>query len=1053
MISKFFINRPIFAAVLAIIIVLTGSIALFELPIAEYPNITPPTVSVTASYPGASAEVIAETVGAPIEQSVNGVENMLYMSSTSNNDGTYSLTVTFEVGTDLDIATVLVQNKVAQALPKIPDIVQKLGVVTDKSSSGVSVQAANLVMIAAIQSDDDIVDSLFLSNYAKVYIADELKRIPGVSNVSIYGVNDYSIRVWMDPSKLKDRGLSTDDVKNAILSQNVQVAAGQLGQTPSASNQKNQYALIVSPGRLSDVEQFENIIIRADEKGRSIHLKDVANISLGSKDYTMFFHLNGKQAAGIAIYQLPSANALEIQKQVTERLTELSKKFPEGMSYTVPLDTTKYVKVSIDEVIETLVIAIILVFIVMYMFLQSWRATLIPAITIPVALIGTFAVMSVLGFSINILTLFGLVLAIGIVVDDAIVVVENTSRHLEEGMNRKEAAIQAMKEVTGPIIATTLVLMSVFMPAASMSGITGQLYKQFALTIAVSTLFSAFNALTLSPSLCALILKPNEEKKQSFIFRWFNKGYDYVYGGYSKILLFSVRKYGLSLLVFLGVAAFGLVDFNMLPTSFIPQEDQGYVMTSVELPKSASMNRTAEVNKQLDKIYGNTPGVASWMTVDGFSIMDGTTAPNRATVFVIFEPWDERIDEGLDIDHIMQDLSKRYEEVFDAKVTSFVPPAISGLGNTGGFQMVIMDKSGAEYANLQKVAKGFVSAGQQQPSLTGVGTTFDAKIPQLRLDVKKEKTEMMGVSLNTIYDALNAFTGQQYIDDFTRWNRTYQVNIESKAEYRNKVDDLWNMYVKSDKGEMISIGTLVDISYEEAPEMVTRYNLYNAAYINGDAKSGFSSGDAITTMDQLSQKQLDEGMVAEWTGLAFQQIQSNGSVIFVFLLAVVFVYLVLAAQYESWLDPLGVILAVPLALFGAVVAVQLRGLTNDVYMQIGIVLLVALASKNAILIIEFARDNIAEGEKLFDAIIDAAKVRFRPILMTSFAFILGVYPLVIASGAGANSRHSLGTTVFGGMLAATFLAIIFVPSNYYILHKYLGKKETEKLEENKEKSE
>ncbi|MBB6463962.1 efflux RND transporter permease subunit [Flammeovirga kamogawensis] len=1042
MISKFFINRPIFSAVLAIIIVLTGSIALFNLPIAEYPNITPPTVNVTASYPGASADVIAETVGAPIEQSVNGVENMLYMSSTSNNDGTYSLTITFEVGTDLDIATVLVQNKVAQALPKIPDIVQTLGVVTDKSSSGVSVQAANLVMIAAIQSDDAVVDSLFLSNYAKVYIADEIKRIPGVSNVSIYGVNDYSIRIWMDPSKLKDRGLSSADVKNSILSQNVQVAAGQLGQTPSSSTQKNQYALVVAPGRLTDVDQFKNIIIKTDQQGHTVYLKDVASVELGTKDYNMFFHLKGKQAAGIAIYQLPSANALEIQKQVNERMSILSEKFPQGMSYSVPLDTTKFVRVSIDEVVETLAIAIFLVFIVMFMFLQDWRATLIPAITIPVALIGTFTVMSAMGFSINMLTLFGLVLAIGIVVDDAIVVVENTSRHLEEGKSRKEAAILAMQEVTGPIIATTLVLMSVFLPAASMGGITGELYKQFALTIAVSTLFSAFNALTLSPALCAMILQPKaKDKKEFFIFRWFNAGYNKVFSGYATVLTFAVRKYGISLLVFIAISAFGIFDFTQLPTSFIPQEDQGYVMTSVELPKSASMNRTAEINRQLDELYSNVPGVKTWMTVEGFSIMDGTTAPNRATIFVIFDDWDVRLKKGQDIDHIMKDLSERYDTVLGAQVYSFVPPAISGLGNSGGFQMVILDKGNNDYNTLQKVVDEFVDEGNQQASLSGVGTTFNSKIPQLKVDVKIEKAQMMGISLNTIYDALNAFTGQQYVDDFSRWNRTYQVNIESRADYRTKVDDLWNLYVKSTSGKMISIGSLVDVSYMEAPEIVSRYNLYNAAFINGNAAIGYSSGDALTTMTEMSTSKLDKSMTASWTGLAYQQIKANGSVIFVFLLAVIFVYLVLAAQYESWIDPFGVILAVPLALFGAVISIQMRGLTNDIYMQIGIVLLVALASKNAILIIEFARDNIAKGEKLYEAIVDAAKVRFRPILMTSFAFILGVYPLVIATGAGANSRHSLGTTVFGGMIAATVLAIIFVPSNYYILHKYFSKKQ------------
>lgn len=1028
MISSFFIRRPIFAAVLAMFIVIIGGIAVVTLPIAQYPQITPPTVTVTGLYPGADATTIAQTVGAPLEEAINGVEGMIYMSSTSNNDGTYSLTITFEVGTDVNIATVLVENKVSQALPQLPSIVQQLGVTTQKKST-------NMVILASVFAKDGAeIDSTFLVNYADAYIADELRRIEGVGDVSIFGVGDYSIRVWLNPEALEDHSLSPSEVLNAIKNQNVQTSAGKVGQSPGIQKQVSTYSINVYPGRLKEVKDFENIIVSTTPEGGSVFLKDVAQVNLGSQSYTMSLKSDGKQAGGIGVYQLPDANALDVSNAVKAKLKELSVRFPEGLDYKVTIDTTQFVRASIEEVVETLLIAILLVFVVMYIFLQSWRATIIPSVTIPVSLIGAFAALAAFGFSINILTLFGLVLAIGIVVDDAIVVVENTSRYLEEGLTAKEAATKAMKEVTGPIIATTLVLMSVFIPAAMMSGITGELYKQFALTIAFSTLFSALNALTLTPALCSLILKKEEPSKFIF-FRYFNRFYEYVTEKYHKGVAFAIRKTLLFVIIYLVISGLSIVGYSILPATFIPNEDQGYMLVSAQLPDASTLDRTNEVSSKLDDIFRSTDGVKDWISINGYSILDGATSSNQLTIFIHLEDWDTRLEKGRSLLKILNEINKKAYNIDEAIIFSFVPPAINGLGASGGVQLVLQDKKGDQFGKLQKKGDDFAKRAAGSKIFSRINTTFRANIPNVTLFVNAQKAMMYGINLNEVYTALNSITGTAYVNDFSKWGRTFQVNVQGEKEYRRIVEDVYKIRIKNKDGDLVALDNIVKAGYSFSPQVVTRYNMFNASNVIAQVSPMYSSGVGIDTLNSWVEKELDNTMDAEWTGIAYQEIKAGSNIVFIFTMAILLVYLVLAAQYESWLDPLAVILAVPAALFGAVLFVAYKGQLNSIYMQIGVVLLVALSSKNAILIVEFARENIAKGEALKDAIIDAAVLRFRPILMTSFAFILGVYPLVIATGAGANSRHALGATVFGGMLSSTLLSIFFTPVIYYGLHK------------------
>jgi HAE1 family hydrophobic/amphiphilic exporter-1 len=1016
--SRFFIERPIFATVLAIVIMIAGGVSVLALPVAQYPEITPPTVEVTTTYPGANAVVLAETVAAPIEQEVNGVEGMIYMSSTCANDGSYTLTVTFEVGTDLDMASILVQNRVAIAEPRLPEDVKRQGVTTKKKSTAI-------IQLITLTSPDGRFDDVYLSNFATLRIRDELARIYGVGDVTIFGGSDYSMRVWLDPEKLASRRLTTQDVVDAIGEQNVQVAAGQIGQPPAPAGVDFQYT-INTLGRLEDLAQFEDIIVKTGEERRVTRVRDVARVELGGQTYDMFSELTGDTAAAIAIYQLPGANALDVADRVSATMERLSGAFPEGVSYSIPFDTTLFVRQSIREVYVTLFQAAALVFLVIFVFLQDWRASIVPGVTIPVSLIGTFAVMAALGFSINLTTLFGLVLAIGIVVDDAIVVVENTSRHMESGMEARPAAIRAMEEVTGPVIATTLVLLAVFVPTAFLPGITGQLYRQFGLTIATATVFSSINALTLSPALCALLLKPPvPEEQRNFFFRGFNRVFERgetVYGNAVRSLL---RRSAFTLVAFGGVAVLAGWGFGALPTGFLPEEDQGYLVAGVQLPDAASQERTREVAAKMNDILRGTPGIAEWVTIGGFSILDATVVSNAAAFYVILEDWDDRPD--LSQDEILAHLRRQFFALEDAIAFVFVPPAIQGLGTAGGFQMELQDRGGLGFATLEKTALEMVRDGNAQPGLIGLNTTFRASVPQLFVDVDRTQAKTMNVPLGNVFGTLQAFLGSTYVNDFNKFGRTYQVKVQADHQFRVSRDDISRLYVRNADGGMVPIGAMVDVQDAFGPQIVRRYNLYPTAAINGQAAPGRSSGEALALMEQMAATKLPAAMDFDWTGMSFQEKQVGGEAILIFALAITLVFLVLAAQYESWTAPASIILSVPFALLGVVIALAMRGLANDVYTQIGVVLLIGLASKTAILIVEFAREIRFGGRGIVESAEEAARLRFRPVLMTAISFVFGTFPLVVASGPAAASRQAVGTAVFGGMLVATVLTVIFVP--------------------------
>ena len=1027
MLSTFFIQRPIFACVISIVIVIAGAISYGALPVAQYPEITPPTVSVSASYPGANAEVVAETVAAPIEQQVNGVEDMIYMSSTSASDGSYNLTVTFEVGTDLDFAQVLVQNRVNLAEANLPEEVTRQGVNTKKKSTSV-------ILIISLSSPDGRYDDLFLGNYATLRLRDVLSRIDGVGDVTIFPQSDYAMRIWLNPRQLESRNLTTDDVLSAIREQNVQVAAGQIGQPPAPVGQNFQYTVNVL-GRLSETEQFEDIIIKIGEDGGITRLGDIARIELGGKSYSVVSKLNGATSASVIIYQLPGANALEIAEQVRSTMKELSTAFPEGMEYAIPYDTVIFVEQAIEEVYITLMQAAFLVFLVLFLFLQDWRAILIPAATIPVSLVGTLAVLLAMGFSLNMLTLFGLVLAIGIVVDDAIVVVEATVAHMDRGLNAKEAAIKAMNDVSGPIIATTLVLMAVFIPTAFLPGITGEMYRQFALTIAVATIFSSINALTLSPALAALLLRPAPEKKNAFC-RGFDKAFGALERGYGAVVTLFVRRTLIMMLLVIGLAGITGWQFTKLPTGFLPTEDQGYLLAHVQLPNAASLERTEAVVKQIDNILSETPGVRDWITFGGFSLIDATNASNAAAVYIIMDAWEERSDPSLSQKAILANLQRQFFGIQDAIVYGFPPPAISGLGVASGFQMQLQDKSGAGLQGLQQMVDEMIADGNAQTQLTNLNTTFRADVPQLFAEVDRTKAKALGIPLDSVFGTLQAYLGSAYVNDFNKFGRTWQVTVQADHRFRVKPSDIRALNVRNANGNMVPIGTLVQVEEIVGPQMLLRYNLYPSASITGAAAPGFSSGQALTLMEQLANAKLPSSMGFEWTGMSFQEKQVGSEAIMVFALAIILVFLVLAAQYESWTSPAAVILVVPLAVLGTVLALLMRDSDNNVYTQIGIVLLVGLASKNAILIVEFARAERAQGKSILEAAIGAARLRFRPILMTSIASIFGFLPLVVASGAGAASRQAIGTAVVGGMVAATIMSLLFTPVFYVVMQRF-----------------
>ncbi|MGH7790288.1 MAG: efflux RND transporter permease subunit [Candidatus Binatia bacterium] len=1024
MISRFFIDRPIFANVIAIVTIVFGLVSLSALPVEQYPTITPPTVQVTTTYPGANAQVVADTVGAPIEQQVNGVEHMLYMSSVSASDGSYRLTVTFDVGTNLDIAQVLVQNRVAIAQPLLPQEVQRQGINTKK-------QSTNIILFVTLSSPDGRYDSLYLSNYATLRIRDELSRIYGVGDVSVFGAGQYSMRVWLDPQQLKARNLTTQDVVAAIREQNVQVAAGQLGQPPAPETQDFQLT-INTLGRLSDVAQFEDIIVKSDGI-RTTRLRDVARVELGGQVYDIFFQQNGNPSAGIAVFQLPGANALDVADRVRAAMETLQPSFPEGLAYQIPFDTTRFVRQAVREVYITLIEAGVLVLIVILLFLQDWRAVLIPATTVPVTIIGTFAGLALFGFSVNLLTLFGLVLAVGIVVDDAIVIVENAAHHLERGgVTPREAAARAMDEVTGPVIGITLVLMAVFLPSLFLGGITGQLYRQFALTIAVTAFISAINALTLKPAQCAVWLRPQHGPRNAF-FRAFNRGYARVEQGYARLVTWMVRRPRSMMLAFVLLIAGTAVGFTALPTGFLPVEDQGYIIAGVQLPDAASQARTREVVAKVNAILGDIPGIAAWNTVGGNSILAGATASNAATFYIVFDPWEARREASLQQDAILEAVRTRLRTLQEADSFAFPPPSIRGLGVAGGFQMQLEDRAGLGLPALQTMLEEMLHDGKTQSTLAEINSSFRAGVPQLFADVDREKVKSLGIPLTSVFETLQAYLGSTYVNDFNRFDRTYQVRVQAEPHFRLTPADIMRLEVRNGAGEMVPLGTMVDVQSIVGPQVVPRYNLYPSAAITGEAAPGYSSGEALELMEQMAHSKLPLGMGFDWTGISYQERNVGSEAYLILALAVLLVFLVLAALYESWTSPAAVVLVVPLALLGTVIAVAMRGMDNNVYTQIGVVLLIALASKNAILIVEFAREQRARGLGIAEAAIEAARLRFRPILMTSFAFILGVYPLVVARGAGAASRQALGTAVFGGMITSTFLAVLFVPVFYVVM--------------------
>jgi multidrug efflux pump subunit AcrB len=1117
MISHFFIDRPIFASVLSIVLVLAGFVAWRALPVEQYPNVTPPTVQVTALYPGANAVTVRDTVAAPIEEQVSGVEGMMYMSSQSTNDGAYKLIVTFKLGFDSDMAQVLVQNRVSLALPVIPSLVQTEGIDVRKI-------APSTLMIVNLISPDGRYDSTFLSNYATIYIKDELARLDGIAAINLLGQRDYSLRAWLDPDKLAALNLTPMDVVNAISQQNLQVAAGQIGQPPALKAQQFQLT-INTLGRLTDPEQFANIIVKAANGtgttaggttsgaptgtgaggigavGRTnsmrpmppatgiVQLKDVVVVDpktkkpwveLGSQQYNQTCTLDGQESVALSIFTLPGSNALATAKKVYAKMTELKRRFPDGIDYRIVYDTTPFISESIDDVYRTLRDAIILVAIVVLVFLQKWRATLIPLIAVPVALVGTFAVMAALGFSLNTLSLFGLVLAIGIVVDDAIVVVENVERWLEQGVQPREAARRAMDEVTGPVIAVALVLCAVFVPCTFLGGVSGQFFRQFAVTISVSTVISAFNSLTLSPALAALLLKPRLVSSELLASRsekewdgqhdlppatkhlsrttnhtppttrdpltwlldislgWFFRGFNSLFGAgtalYTRGVAGLLRVSLITLLVYAGLLVLTYVEFTRAPTGFIPEQDAGYLMLTVQLPDAASVERTQKVMAHIDKLAHATPGVAHTVGISGQSLILNANAPNLGSMYVLLNEFDERRGSSLSANAIAADLTERCRrEVPGAIVTAFGPPPIAGLGTTGGFKLIIEDRANLGLDELQRVSQQVVARGNKTTGLEGLFTSASANSPWLFLDIDRTKCMALGVAVNNVFSTLQIYLGSYYVNNFNEFGRTWQVNLQAGPGFRGDLGDILRLQVRNNQGQMIRLGTLMSIRDTSGPVALMRYNMYAASAVTGNGATGTSSGQAIKLMQEIANRALPESMASEWTELTYLQLAAGNQAMFVFALAVIFVFLVLAAQYESWSLPLAVILVVPMCLLCSVVGVRSAAMEVNLFTQIGFVVLVGLASKNAILIVEFAKQKQEAGMSSREATLEACRLRLRPILMTSFAFILGVVPLVIATGAGAEMRRALGLAVFSGMLGVTLFGIFLTPVFFYVI--------------------
>ncbi len=1024
MFARFFVNRPIFASVLSILIMVAGGVAILALPIAQFPEITPPMVQVTASYPGASPQVVADTVAAPIEQQVNGVEKMLYMQSTSARDGSYTLKVTFELGTDIDMATVLVQNRVSWAMSKLPTEVQRQGVITKKTST-------SFVTILSLYSPKGTYGDLQLTNYVTTVIKDQISRLSGVGDVNVFPAKDYGMRIWLDPNKMEHNNLTTNEVVSALKNQNVQVAAGRLGQEPAPEGQIFDFN-ISTLGRLVDPVQFEDIIVKTGQGGSIVRIKDVGRVELGGKNYDTTSYFKGLPSATIIVYQSPGSNALNVADSVRSLMAQLKKDFPADMDYRIIYDTSDFVRASINEVIVTLIVAFILVFIVVFVFLQDWRATLVPATTIPVTIIGTFAILYLLGFSINMLTLFGLILAIGIVVDDAIVVVENVDRNMvEHNLKPKEASIRAMDEITGAIIGITLVLMAVFVPASFMGGISGQLYRQFSLTIAFTTLLSAVNAMTLKPVQCSLWLRPQHGTKNVF-FKRFDSAFNAITDAYTSTIEYLVRRIPLMLLVWLTALGFTYYAFTKVPTGFLPPEDDGLIMINFQLPDGASLKRTNEVAAKISEILSSTEGIADFSVTSGNSILDGM-GPNLGLGFASLTPWDERLKKGLSKDVIMTRLSRNFSQITEGIVFPFSRPPISGLGVSGGFELWLEDRGGIGIEAMAQVAQELAAAANANPDLKQVNMTFRVATPIIYADVDRVKAMSLKVPVQSVFDTLQSYLGSTYINDFNEFGRTWQVMAQADSRFRASPEDIERLQVRNLSGEMVPLGTLIKAYFKVAPIRIDRYNMFPAIRLIGDSAPGVSSGQALKTMENLAAQILPAGMSYEWTGMAYQEAKVSGQIFMVFGMAVLIVVLILAAQYESWVDPVAVVSVVPLAVLGAVTGLTLRGMDNNLYTQVGLVLLVGLSSKNAILVVEFAREQQALGKPLLEAAVAGAKLRFRAILMTSLAFIVGVFPLVVATGAGAASRQAVGTAVCFGMLGVTILGVFFTPALYVAL--------------------
>lgn len=1048
MLSQFFIKRPIFAAVLSLLFFITGAIAVWQLPITEYPEVVPPTVVVTANYPGANPKVIAETVASPLEQEINGVEDMLYMSSQATSDGRMTLTITFAIGTDVDRAQTQVQSRVDRAMPRLPQEVQRLGIVTEKSSP-------DLTMVVHLLSPDNRYDMLYLSNYAALNVKDELARIKGVGAVRLFGAGEYSLRIWLDPNKVSALGLSPADIIAAVREQNQQAAAGSLGAQPSGS--ADFQLLINVKGRLTELSEFEDIIIKVGQNGEVNRLKDVARIELGATSYALRSLLDNKDAVAIPVFQASGSNAIQISDDVRAKMAELSKGFPEGLTYEIVYDPTVFVRGSIEAVMKTLLEAVLLVVLVVVLFLQTWRASIIPLVAVPVSLVGTFAFMHLLGFSLNALSLFGLVLAIGIVVDDAIVVVENVERNIAAGLNPVAATQKAMKEVTGPIVATTLVLAAVFIPTAFMSGLTGQFYKQFALTITISTFISAINSLTLSPALSALLLKSHDAPKDGltrlmdkllggWLFMPFNRLFSRASDGYGWLVRKVIRFGGIIGLVYLGMVALTGVQFAHTPTGYVPGQDKQYLVAFAQLPDAASLERTDTVIKKMSEIALNHPGVAHSIAFPGLSINGFTNSPNSGVVFVALDDFELRKSPELSANAIAGQLNKEFAGIQDAFIAIFPPPPVQGLGTIGGFRLQIQDRANLGYEALYQVTQQVMYKAWADPQLAGIFSSYQVNVPQLELDIDRTKAKQQAVSLDQIFQTLQTYMGSTYVNDFNRFGRTYQVNMQADEAFRQSPQQISQLKVPNLNGDMIPLGSFINVSQSSGPDRVMHYNGFTTAEINGGPAAGVSTGQAQAAIEKILAETLPNGMTYEWTELTYQQILAGNTGLLVFPLVILLVFMVLAAQYESLSLPLAIILIIPMTLLSALSGVLIYGGDNNIFTQIGLIVLVGLATKNAILIVEFAKEKQDHGMAPMDAILEAARLRLRPILMTSIAFIMGVVPMVFSTGAGAEMRQAMGVAVFAGMIGVTVFGLILTPLFYYAL----AKRGSKKVEEHKE---